>query len=155
MIAQALPDLVPQVSRHDRGVVSTVNLALMSDPADVDRVRQDLVDVSTAEQAAAGGAATAIDADRNPNPLSVELLFEAHDVSRLEIAAEQGPHDCCMILDDAQGALLDSEPSGTTPPIQIPFFFEAAILSRIRSPVTSRSNWAKDRSTFRGAVKPT
>src|SRR5271165_1271649 len=35
------------------------------------------------------------------------------------------------------------------PPIHMPFFFEAAILSRIRSPVTSRSNWAKDRSTFR------
>src|SRR5258705_10155079 len=31
----------------------------------------------------------------------------------------------------------------------MPFFFEAAILSRIRSPVTSRSNWAKDNSTLR------
>src|SRR5579859_866027 len=30
----------------------------------------------------------------------------------------------------------------------MPFFFDAAILSRIRSPVTSRSNWAKDRSTL-------
>lgn len=34
------------------------------------------------------------------------------------------------------------------PPIHMPFFFEAAILSRIRSPVTSRSNWAKDSRTF-------
>jgi hypothetical protein len=34
------------------------------------------------------------------------------------------------------------------PPIHRPFFFEAAILSRIRSPVTSRSNWAKDNSTL-------
>src|SRR5436309_417034 len=31
----------------------------------------------------------------------------------------------------------------------MPFLFEAAILSRIRSPVTSRSNWAKDNSTLR------
>jgi hypothetical protein len=31
----------------------------------------------------------------------------------------------------------------------MPFFFEAAILSRMRSPVTSRSNWAKDKRTFR------
>src|SRR5947199_345852 len=31
----------------------------------------------------------------------------------------------------------------------MPFFFEAAILSRMRSPVTSRSNWAKDSSTFK------
>src|SRR5262252_2560766 len=40
-------------------------------------------------------------------------------------------------------------PSGGTPPIHIPFFFEAAILSRIRSPMTSRSNWAKDNRTLR------
>ena len=31
----------------------------------------------------------------------------------------------------------------------MPFFFDAAILSRMRSPVTSRSNWAKDNSTFK------
>ena len=30
----------------------------------------------------------------------------------------------------------------------MPFFFEAAILSRMRSAVISRSNWAKDNSTF-------
>jgi hypothetical protein len=30
----------------------------------------------------------------------------------------------------------------------MPFRFDAATLSRIRSAVTSRSNWAKDRSTL-------
>jgi hypothetical protein len=35
------------------------------------------------------------------------------------------------------------------PPIHMPLRFEAAILSRILSPVTSRSNWAKDSKTFR------
>src|ERR1700750_1775537 len=40
-------------------------------------------------------------------------------------------------------------PSGGTPPIHIPFFFEAAILSRMRSPMTSRSNCAKDNKTLR------
>src|SRR6516164_9968684 len=39
-------------------------------------------------------------------------------------------------------------PSGGTPPIHIPFCFDAAILSRMRSPMTSRSNCAKDNSTF-------
>ncbi len=34
------------------------------------------------------------------------------------------------------------------PPTQMPRRFEAASLSRMRSPVTSRSNWAKDRSMF-------
>ena len=35
------------------------------------------------------------------------------------------------------------------PPTQMPLRLEAAILSRMRSPVTSRSNWAKDSSTLR------
>src|SRR5215471_850218 len=35
------------------------------------------------------------------------------------------------------------------PPIHIPFRFEAAILSRIRSPMTSRSNCAKDNRMLR------
>src|SRR6266436_1171573 len=42
-----------------------------------------------------------------------------------------------------------SYPSGGTPPIHIPLRLEAAILSRMRSPVTSRSNCAKDSSTLR------
>ena len=37
-----------------------------------------------------------------------------------------------------------SYPSGGTPPIHMPLRLLAAILSRMRSPVTSRSNWAKD-----------
>src|ERR1700730_6699170 len=37
------------------------------------------------------------------------------------------------------------------PPIHVPFFLEAATLSRIRSPMTSRSNWAKDKRTFEAA----
>src|SRR5499427_6181135 len=40
-------------------------------------------------------------------------------------------------------------PSGGTPPIHIPFRFEAAILSRMRSPMTSRSNCAKDNRMLR------
>src|SRR6516165_6180958 len=36
------------------------------------------------------------------------------------------------------------------PPIHIPFFFEAAILSRMRSPMTSRSNCAKDNRNVEG-----
>src|SRR3984893_10269461 len=44
---------------------------------------------------------------------------------------------------------VTSKPNGGLPPIHMPFFLEAAILSRMRSPVTSRSNWAKDKRTFR------
>jgi hypothetical protein len=54
-----------------------------------------------------------------------------------------------MNLDDMQRAVLDPVAQGIHAAIHIPFFFEAAILSRIRSPVTSRSNWAKDNRTLR------
>src|SRR5450631_3065296 len=45
---------------------------------------------------------------------------------------------------------LTSYPSGTTPPTHMPFFFEAAILSRMRSPVTSRSNWGEGQQHIEG-----
>jgi hypothetical protein len=35
------------------------------------------------------------------------------------------------------------------PPIHMPYFFDAAILSRTRSPITSRSNWANDSRMLR------
>ena len=56
-----------------------------------------------------------------------------------------------MLLDhiEAPGSRPDSRAEQRFKPIQMPFVFEAAILSRIRSPVTSRSNWANDRSTLR------
>src|ERR1700687_857752 len=41
-----------------------------------------------------------------------------------------------------------SYPSGTRPPIQMPLRLEAAILSRMRSPVTSGSNCANESKTF-------
>ena len=53
--------------------------------------------------------------------------------------AEADPRPPQLLLDEAVAA----------PPIQMPFRFEAATLSRIRSPVISRSNWAKDSSMFR------
>jgi hypothetical protein len=93
-------------------MLAFMNLAFMGDPTHIDRVRQDLVNVPPTEQSAPGRAAPAIDADRNPNLLSVELLYEAHHASRLKIAAKQGPYDCGMILDDMQRAVLDSVAQG-------------------------------------------
>jgi hypothetical protein len=60
----------------------------MSEAADVDRVRQDLVDMPPAEQAAA------VDTDRKAKALSVEFLLQTHHASRLEIAAEGKQSQC-------------------------------------------------------------
>ena len=106
MVAQALLDLVPQVLIHDWLMLAFVDLALMSDPTNVDRVLQEFIDMPPTEQSAAGRAATAIDADRNPNAISVETLLETHHASSLEISPEEGAHDLGMILDDMQRAIL-------------------------------------------------
>jgi hypothetical protein len=50
----------------------------MREAADVDRVRQDLVDMPPAEQAAARRAAGAVDTDRKARALSVEFLLQTH-----------------------------------------------------------------------------
>jgi hypothetical protein len=84
-----------------------VNLAFMGDPPDIDRVRQELIDMPPTERTAAGRAAAAIDADQNPKAFSVKLLSETRHASRLEISPEEGAHDLGMILDDAQGPVLD------------------------------------------------
>src|SRR5271156_2995850 len=88
-------------------MLAFMDLVFMGNPADIDRVRQELIDMPPTEQAAAGRAARAMGADRKSNAFSVELLFEAHHASRLEIAAKQGPHDLGMIFDDMQRAILD------------------------------------------------
>ena len=48
-----------------------------------------------------------------------------------------------------QLACFEVVPERYGPPTHIPFFFEAAILSRIRSPVTSLSNCANERGILR------
>src|SRR6202453_3161717 len=93
-------------------MLAFMDLVFMGNPADIDRVRQELIDMPPTEQAAPGRAATAIDADRKPNAFSVELLLKAHHASRLEIAAKQGPHDLGMIFDDVQRAVLDPVTQG-------------------------------------------
>lgn len=54
-----------------------------------------------------------------------------------------------MVADDFASDLF--VPYGDPLFFHMPFFLEAAILSRTRSPITSRSNWAKDNRTFSGS----
>jgi hypothetical protein len=60
-----------------------------------------------------------------------------------------GKNDPWCLRDDDQLAILDRITERGDPAIHIPFFLEAAILSRTRSPMTSRSNWAKDSRMLR------
>jgi hypothetical protein len=51
--------VVSQILIDDRRMLAFVDLAFMGDAADIDRLRQEFVDVPPAEQAAAGRATRA------------------------------------------------------------------------------------------------
>src|ERR1700730_6979450 len=69
-----------------------------------------------------------------------QLVLQPPDRAEFGIASKNEAHDFrCAIAAGDLGA----------PRLHIPFRFEAAILSRMRSPMTSRSNCAKDSSTLR------
>ena len=91
MIAQVSLDLLPQLlGARSAGVVRRAPGPWRAIRPSIDRVLdKSLWTVPSAEQATARsrGAASGVDADRNPNALGVETLFEAHHASRLEIAA--------------------------------------------------------------------
>ena len=65
---------------------------------------------------------------------------------QLRIAPEDVPDRLGLGLVDDELAVRDVVAERRVPPIHMPFCLEAAILSRMRSPVTSRSNWAKESS---------
>ena len=80
--------------------------------------------------------------------LALQILGQRGDRAEIEVPAEDGPY--LLEISSTITSFLSTlaYPSGTEPPTQMPFFLEAAILSRTRSPITSRSNCANERSIF-------
>jgi hypothetical protein len=101
------------------------------------------------DQPAAYGLARPVGPQRRAGVLVVEKCLEPHDAANLETTPKEISDESGMLLDHMERPVLDPIAERNDAPIQMPFLFEAAILSRIRSPVTSRSNWAKDKRTFR------
>src|SRR5438045_7767066 len=125
-----------------------MGLPLMNDLAEIGTVLQHQVERAAREWLAANRAAGSTRPRLAFNAVSVELLLQQPDRAEFGITAEDRPHDLRLAVDDEEFAFSTRYPSGGTPPIHIPFRFEAAILSRMRSPMTSRSNWANDKSTL-------
>ena len=61
MVCKQKLDPLPRLPIDDRTVKALVSLALVSQPPEIDRVRQDLVDVAAAERTSALWPARAID----------------------------------------------------------------------------------------------
>ena len=51
--------LIPDVLIHDRRMLALVNWSLVGEPADIDRIGNDLVEMPSADQSAAGPACPA------------------------------------------------------------------------------------------------
>ena len=79
---------LPNLLIDDRRVLPLVDLPLVAEAADVNGVRQDLVERTVAEQPAAGLAARAVDTERQMKALTVERRLQLDDRSVDKVAME-------------------------------------------------------------------
>src|SRR5208337_2243189 len=100
-------DFVPGLMIDNRVMKAFMNLALVGQPAEVNRVRQDLIKVPSADQPAAGGFPTAVGSNGQPNFLLVQKTIEPHDAADLEIAPKEIAHEDGMLFDDMERPIID------------------------------------------------
>src|SRR5262249_27269987 len=115
----------------------------------VDRVGEQLVDMSTGERPATTLGAVCCRAAHRPQSEAVGLLLDPAHAAEMAIERKQGTHGLGLGRRDGEPSIAHVIAQGYQTAHPHPLRFEAAILSRMRSPVTSRSNWAKDSSTLR------
>ena len=82
-------------------------------------------------------------------PVRLQVGEKQVQAAEVQVAAEDMTDRFCLVCNDGDLSVLGLIAEGTTPPTQRPLRLEAPILSRMRSEVTSRSNWAKDNKTLR------
>jgi hypothetical protein len=111
-------------------------------------VRQQFIQSSAREATASRLDTLLRDPDLRYDSALVEFPAELPDAAKFQVTLIDVPHRVGFGRIDDQPTLSSLISSGGTPPIHMPLRLEAAILSRMRSPVTSRSNWAKESNTF-------
>src|SRR3984957_17159314 len=78
LAGEPLLDLLPDLTVHDRRMKAVVDLPFVAQPSDIDRVRQQPIEMATREQYAAGRPATSAHPGGGANVLGVESILEAH-----------------------------------------------------------------------------
>ena len=126
-------DAIPDLSVDDRGVQAVVDLALVAKSSEIDWVREDPVDAATRSKAAAYCSASSSDPNRRANVFGIKSGLQSNHAANLEVAPEKFANELGMFLHDMKARFSTRYPNGTAPPIQMPLFFEAATLSRMRS----------------------
>ncbi len=100
-------DSVPGLVIDNRIMKAFMDLALVGQPPKINRVRQDLVEVPSADQPAARSVAPAVGSNGQSDVLLVQNSLEPHDAADLEIASKKIAHEGGMLLRDMERPLLD------------------------------------------------
>src|ERR1700757_1245324 len=130
-------------------MLTRMGLLLVDDLASMDPVLQHQIERAAGEWLAAAQTTRCARPQLALDAVGVQLVLQQPDRAEFGITAKDEAHGFRLAFDDDELAVLCPIPERRHAPIHIPFFFEAAILSRMRSPMTSRSNCAKDSSTLR------
>src|SRR6516225_1017110 len=140
---------IPQRLINDWRVFARMGLSLVNDRAAIGAVPQYQVERPAREWLAADHPTRCTRPRLAFASLGFELFLQQPHRAVFSIAAKDQAREFRVAVDDYQLAVLHPIPQRRHSAHPHPFLFEAAILSRMRSPMTSRSNCAKDKSTLR------
>src|SRR5881227_1629611 len=137
-----------EITIEDGGLLAGEDLALEGDLADVEPIAQKMGERAAGEWDAANCAPGLERSHLGDDPRSRRsainrLRLPSSKYRRKMVRTRSASSSTTTIL-----RFLVAYPSGAMPPTHSPLRLEAAILSRMRSEVTSRSNWANDKRTL-------
>src|ERR1700692_198108 len=107
LAGEPLLDPLPNLNVHDPWMKAVMGLPFVAQPSDIDRVRQDPVEMASRDQYAAGRPATPAHPGGGANVLGVESRLEAHHAAEFEIAAIEGADELSLAFNDVEGAVFD------------------------------------------------
>ena len=100
-------DAIPRLKVDDRAVQAVVDLPLVAKPSDIDRVREDPVDVASRDQAAARRFARSNNSNRQSHIFCVENGLQSHHTVKLKVALEEVSNEFRVLLHDVKRAVFD------------------------------------------------
>jgi hypothetical protein len=98
---------IPGRRVDDRRMLALMDPALVGEPADIDRVRQNGVEMPTAERLPARAPPCPVDPLRHTEAGIDHMPLLGRDGAALEIAREDGPDQGGVLLHDVQGSIAD------------------------------------------------
>jgi hypothetical protein len=107
LAGEPLLDPLPDLNVHDRWVKAVVDLPFVAQPSDIDRVRQDPIEVTARHQVAAGPSATLAHPNRRAKVFGVDSGLEADHAANFEVAAKKIANEFGFAFDHMESAVFD------------------------------------------------